>query len=69
MTSPKTITTTEGTANPIAHDGALTSKQAQIILQFLQRTQLQGAEMAAYVDAFNALSVIAKASSADEAFA
>lgn len=33
-------------------------KQAAAILQFLQRTQMQGAEMPAYVDVFNTLSGI-----------
>lgn len=36
-------------------------KQAAAILQFLQRTQMQGAEMPAYVDVFNALSAIVAA--------
>ncbi|UTW59978.1 hypothetical protein KFE96_06640 [Kordiimonas sp. SCSIO 12603] len=33
-------------------------KQAAVILQLLQRTQMQGAEMPAYVDVFNTLSAI-----------
>ncbi len=37
----------------------VTPKQAVAILQFLQRTQMQGAEMPAYVDIFNTLSAIA----------
>lgn len=37
----------------------ITAKQAAVILQFLQRTQMQGAEMPAYVDVFNVLSAIA----------
>ena len=37
----------------------LTSKQAAIALQFLQRTQMQGAEMPAYVDLFNTLTALA----------
>ncbi len=32
--------------------------QAKAILQFLQRTQMQGAEMPVYVDVFNTLSAI-----------
>lgn len=32
--------------------------QAKAILQFLQRTQMQGAEMPVYVDVFNTLSSI-----------
>jgi len=36
-------------------------KQAAAILQFLQRTQMQGAEMPAYVDIFNTLSGIVAA--------
>ncbi len=32
--------------------------QAKAILQFLQRTQMQGSEMPAYVDVFNTLSAI-----------
>lgn len=36
-------------------------KQAAAILQFLQRTQMQGAEMPAYVDIFNTLSAIVAA--------
>ena len=37
----------------------LSAKQAQATLQFLQRTQMQGAEMPAYVDLFNTLTAIA----------
>lgn len=33
-------------------------QQASIILQLLQRAQMQGAEMPAYVDVFNTLSAI-----------
>ena len=33
----------------------LNENQAKIILQFLQRTQMQGSEMPAYVDVFNTL--------------
>lgn len=36
-------------------------QQAAAILQFLQRTQMQGAEMPAYVDIFNTLSAIVAA--------
>jgi len=51
----------------------ITVKQAEVILQFLQRTQMQGAEMPAYVDIFNTLSGIVgtvkseASASADEA--
>jgi len=38
---------------------AVSAKQAAAILQFLQRTQMQGAEMPVYVDIFNTLSGIA----------
>ncbi|MFC3051647.1 hypothetical protein [Kordiimonas pumila] len=44
----------------------LSAKQAKTIIQFLQRTQLQGAEMPAYVDAFNALSAIAASEGAGQ---
>lgn len=37
----------------------VSADQAKAILQFLQRTQMQGAEMPAYVDIFNCLSAIA----------
>ncbi|MEX0299203.1 MAG: hypothetical protein AB3N28_09040 [Kordiimonas sp.] len=36
-------------------------QQASAILQFLQRTQMQGAEMPAYVSIFNTLSAIVAA--------
>lgn len=36
-------------------------QQAAAILQFLQRTQMQGAEMPAYVDIYNTLSGIVAA--------
>lgn len=39
----------------------LTADQAKATLQFLARTQMQGAEMPAYVDVFNVLTAIAKA--------
>ncbi len=39
----------------------ITSEQAKIILQFLQRTQLSGSEMPAYVAVFNGLTAIAQA--------
>lgn len=57
----------------VAHDGSaaegvITPKQATAILQFLQRTQMQGAEMPVYVDVFNVLSSIA-ASASHEAVA
>ena len=42
-----------------APTAAVSAKQAAAILQFLQRTQMQGAEMPAYVDIFNTLSGIA----------
>lgn len=38
---------------------SLSPDQAKAILQFLQRTQMQGAEMPVYVDLFNTLSAIA----------
>ncbi len=40
---------------------SLSADQAKAILQFLQRTQMQGAEMPVYVDLFNVLSAIAAA--------
>lgn len=49
-----------GTASD-APTAAISAKQAAAILQFLQRTQMQGAEMPAYVDIFNTLSGIAAA--------
>ncbi|WP_417451287.1 hypothetical protein [Kordiimonas sp.] len=39
---------------------ALSAKQVSIILQFLQRTQLQGTEVPAFIDVFNSLSAAAK---------
>jgi len=36
----------------------VTAKQAEKILEFLQRTQLTGDEMGDYVDVFNVLSAI-----------
>lgn len=39
----------------------LSPKQAAATLQFLQRTQMQGAEMPVYVDIFNTLSAIVAA--------
>lgn len=42
---------------------SLSADQAKAILQFLQRTQMQGAEMPVYVDLFNVLSAIAGAAS------
>lgn len=45
----------------------LTADQAKACLQFLQRTQMQGAEMPAYVSIFNSLSSIAGTDSAAEA--
>ena len=54
--------------NPMTNtSNSLNAKQAKVILQFLQRTQLQGAEMPAYVDAFNCLSVIAQQDEAEAA--
>ena len=38
---------------------SLTQDQAKIVLQFLQRTNLQGSEMPAYVDVFNVLTSLA----------
>lgn len=43
----------------------LTQDQAKIVLQFLQRTNLQGSEMPAYVDVFNVLTSLAGLSSAN----
>jgi len=48
---------------------SLTSKQAAVVLQFLQRTQMQGAEMPAYVDVFNVLTAIAGKDGEDESAA
>ena len=45
----------------------LSADQARTVLQFLQRTPLQGAEMAAYVDVFNALSAVANAAQGEPA--
>lgn len=42
-------------------DLTVTPKQASAILQLLQRTQMQGAEMPVYVDIFNTLSAIVAA--------
>jgi|GEM_PF-4222375 len=39
----------------------LNAKQAAATLQFLSRTQMQGAEMPAYVEIFNVLSAIVSA--------
>lgn len=38
---------------------SLSPEQAKVCLQFLQRTQMQGAEMPAYVSLFNSLTAIA----------
>jgi len=47
--------------------GTITATQAQGILDLLQRTQMSGAEMPAYVDIFNTLSeVVALAQSDDK---
>lgn len=62
MTSSKNTTAIDSAQNL----SGLSPEQAQVILQFLQRAQLQGSEMAAYVDVFNALSVVAKTTSASE---
>lgn len=43
----------------------LNAKQAAATLQFLSRTQMQGAEMPAYVDIFNMLSAIVSAEGAE----
>ena len=43
---------------------SLSADQAKAILQFLHRTQMQGAEMPVYVDLFNTLSTIAGVSNA-----
>ncbi|MBL4791008.1 MAG: hypothetical protein JKY60_18825 [Kordiimonadaceae bacterium] len=52
--------TKKSTNAPVAapEAGTISAKQAATILQFLQRTQMQGAEMPAYVDLFNTLSGI-----------
>lgn len=42
----------------------LTADQAKATLQFLARTQMQGAEMPAYVDIFNVLTAIIEAEEA-----
>ena len=44
--------------------GEISAKQAAAILQFLQRAQMQGAEMPVYVDVFNTLSGIVAAAQA-----
>lgn len=44
-----------------ANNTVLSPKQAAATLQFLQRTQMQGAEMPVYVDIFNTLSAIVAA--------
>jgi len=49
--------------------GQISAKHAAAILQFLQRTQLQGAEMPAYVEIFNILSGIVAAPQSDESTA
>lgn len=38
---------------------SINEDQAKVILQFLQRTNLQGSEMPAYVGVFNTLTAIA----------
>lgn len=49
-------------AGPVAENTPeevkVSPQQASAILQFLQRTHMQGAEMPAYVDIFNTLSAI-----------
>lgn len=45
----------------------LSTEQARAALQFLQRTQLQGAEMPAYVSIFNVLSALAQAAEGEDA--
>lgn len=45
--------------------GEITAKQAAAVLQFLQRTQMQGAEMPVYVDVFNTLSGIVAAAQSE----
>ena len=47
----------------------ISAKQAAAILQFLQRTQMQGAEMPAYVDVFNTLSGIVSTAQGEAASA
>ena len=60
------------TAAPLAATGdepkgEISVKQAAAVLQFLQRTQMQGAEMPAYVDVFNTLSAIVAAAQVEGA--
>ena len=50
---------------PKNQNESLSNNQAKAILQFLQRTQMQGAEMPVYVDVFNTLSAIAGADAED----
>ena len=45
-------------ATPNENPATLNENQAKAILQFLQRTQMQGSEMPAYVDVFNTLMAI-----------
>jgi len=47
----------------------ITPDQAKVILQFLQRTQLTGSEMPAYVAVFNSLTAIVDAEPAPDAAA
>jgi len=47
--------------------GEISAKQAAAVLQFLQRAQMQGAEMPVYVDVFNTLSGIVAAAQAGAA--
>ena len=46
-------------ANTIDQTTQLNENQAKAILQFLQRTQMQGGEMPVYVDVYNTLMAIA----------
>lgn len=46
-------------ANKQKNTPSLSADQAKTILYFLQRANLQGSEMPAYIDVFNALSSIA----------
>ena len=63
QTAPIT-TTAEASA---VTTGTITAQQAAALLQFMQRAQLQGAEMPAYVDVFNTLSKIVADAQAEAA--
>lgn len=46
-------------ANKQKNTPSLSAEQAKTILYFLQRASLQGSEMPAYIEIFNALSSVA----------